>query len=61
MHDQRHRSKGHDRERKRSPVARQARLEVKGAGMFDYYEHVFTTDDEKDYRGYIDAYITPGG
>jgi hypothetical protein len=26
--------------------------------MFDYYEHVFTTDDEKDYRGYIDAYIT---
>lgn len=26
--------------------------------MFDYYEHVFATDDEKDYRGYIDAYIT---
>jgi hypothetical protein len=27
--------------------ARQGRLEVKGAGMFDYYEHVFTTDDER--------------
>jgi exonuclease III len=37
--------------------ARQGRFEVKGAGMFDYYEHVFTTDDEKDYRVYIDAYI----
>jgi endonuclease/exonuclease/phosphatase family metal-dependent hydrolase len=38
--------------------AREGRFEATGlAGMFDYYEHVFTEADEAVYRPYIDAYI----
>jgi hypothetical protein len=38
--------------------ARQGRFEATGrAGVFDFYEHVFTGDDEPAYRPYIDAYI----
>jgi endonuclease/exonuclease/phosphatase family metal-dependent hydrolase len=38
--------------------ARQGRFQGTGnAGVFDYYRHVLTTDEEATYRPYIDAYI----
>jgi endonuclease/exonuclease/phosphatase family metal-dependent hydrolase len=39
--------------------ARQGRFQGTGAaGVFDFYEHVMTRDEEVTYRRYIDRYIT---
>lgn len=38
--------------------ARQGHFEATGrAGVFDFFDHVFTDDDERIYRPYIDDYI----
>ncbi len=38
--------------------SRSGRFEATGrSGVFDYFEHVFTNEDEALYRPYIDAYI----
>ena len=37
--------------------ARQQRFEATGnAGVFDFYKYVLTVDDDRVYRGYLDAY-----